>query len=144
MHSYLSTALSRHQAKNIVLLFALVITAVSGARAQTFSIIFNLPLSANSPWGSLMMDQAGNIYGTTTLSNTESGTAFKLKNSRGSWLFNPLLTFTQPDGMTPYSGLTVGPGGALYGTTVDGGTFNAGTVYALRPPQTFCRSVTRP
>ncbi|HKD83664.1 MAG TPA: choice-of-anchor tandem repeat GloVer-containing protein [Terriglobales bacterium] len=144
MHSYLSTALSRHQAKNIVLLFALAITAVSGARAQTFSIIFNLPLSANSPWGSLMMDQAGNIYGTTTLSNTESGTAFKLKNSRGSWLFNPLLTFTQPDGMTPYSGLTVGPGGALYGTTVDGGTFNAGTVYALRPPQTFCRSVTCP
>ena len=144
MHSYLSATLPRHQTRNIVLLFALAIAAVSGACAQTFSIIFNLPLSANSPWGSLTMDAAGNLYGTTTLSNTDAGTAFELKNSRGSWLFNPLLTFTQPDGMTPYSGLTIGPGGALYGTTADGGTLNDGTVYVLRPPQTVCRSVSCP
>jgi uncharacterized repeat protein (TIGR03803 family) len=144
MHSYLSATGSRLQARSIVLLFSLAIAAVSGARAQTFSIIFNLPLSANSPWGSLTMDAAGNFYGTTTLSDTESGTAFELKNSRGSWLFSPLLTFTQPDGMTPYSGLTIGPGGALYGTTADGGTFNDGTVYALRPSQTFCREVLCP
>ena len=144
MHNYPSAALPGHQTRSLVLVFALAIAAVSGARAQTFSIIYNLPVSANSPWGSLTMDAAGNLYGTTTVSNSESGTAFELKNRSPFWLFSPLLTFTAPDGMTPDSGLTIGPGGALYGTTIDGGTFNSGTVYSLRPPQTFCRSVNCP
>jgi uncharacterized repeat protein (TIGR03803 family) len=144
MHRHLSVVMSNHKAMRIVILFTFAIAVVSGGHAQTFSIIFNLPPSANSPWGSLTMDAAGNLYGTTTLSETESGTAFELKNSRGSYLFRPLLTFIQPDGMTPYAGLTFGPGGALYGTTGDGGTYNAGTVYALRPPRTFCRAVSCP
>ena len=141
MNSDLSAPCSRSLSRNVVLLLALAIVTGCGASAQTFSIIYSLPVSANTPWGSLTMDAAGNIYGTTTQSHTQSGTAFELKKWSGSWLFSSLITFTQPDGITPDAGLTIGPGGALYGTTIDGGTYNAGTVYALRPPQTFCRSV---
>src|SRR5262249_15703320 len=41
----------------------------------------------------------------------------------------------QPDGIFPYAGLVSDSSGALYGTTVFGGTLdNLGTVYQLTPP----------
>jgi uncharacterized repeat protein (TIGR03803 family) len=36
----------------------------------------------------------------------------------------------------------IGPNGALYGTTADGGgENNFGVVFELRPPPTFCRAI---
>ena len=144
MHRYVSAARVSPQMRNFILLLALTIAAFPGARAQTFSIIFNLPVSANMPWGALTLDAAGNLYGTTMLSNNQNGTAFQLKNSHGTYLFTPLITFTEPGGSVPYAGMTFGPGGALYGTTGNGGTYDAGTVYALRPPRTLCRTINCP
>jgi uncharacterized repeat protein (TIGR03803 family) len=46
------------------------------------------------------------------------------------------------DGAEPIGGVVFGPNGALFGTTQQGGAENDGTVYALRPPSTVCRSVT--
>src|SRR5215831_19202660 len=106
MSFYRSAAKSTFQTKSILLVLAVVIAASAGASAQTFSIVFNLPTSANMPWGALTMDAAGNLYGTTTLSNTFTGTAFQLKSSHGTYLLNPLLNFSEPDGSIPYSGMT--------------------------------------
>src|SRR5271165_3965855 len=46
--------------------------------------------------------------------------------------FTVLHTFTGPDGLTPYSGVTLDRGGNLYGTTYGGGASGLGTVYQLK------------
>ena len=38
------------------------------------------------------------------------------------------------DGGDVYSGVVIGSGGVLYGTTFSGGSANAGTVFSLTPP----------
>jgi uncharacterized repeat protein (TIGR03803 family) len=43
-----------------------------------------------------------------------------------------LHTFTGPDGLTPYSGVTLDRAGNLYGTTYGGGASQLGTVYELK------------
>jgi uncharacterized repeat protein (TIGR03803 family) len=59
-----------------------------------------------------------------------------------TWVFSPLYEFTGGrDGKYPIGELVIGPDGALYGTTQQGGDEGDGVVYALRPPVTFCRSV---
>ena len=45
-----------------------------------------------------------------------------------------LHAFTgRPDGANPYAGVTLGPSGALYGTTYIGGADNEGTIYRCSP-----------
>lgn len=43
-----------------------------------------------------------------------------------------LHTFSGPDGLYPYSGVTLDRAGNLYGTTYGGGANQAGTVYQLK------------
>ena len=61
------------------------------------------------------------------------------------WTFTPLYSFQGGnDGYSPEARIIVGPDGALYGTTLRGGsgcyTLGCGTVYQLRPPTTLCKS----
>src|SRR5262249_26799002 len=46
--------------------------------------------------------------------------------------FTVLHTFSGPDGLTPYSGVTLDSAGNLYGTTYLGGSNDMGTVYQLK------------
>jgi uncharacterized repeat protein (TIGR03803 family) len=49
--------------------------------------------------------------------------------------FNTLYEFQgPPDGYSPESGVIIGPGGVLYGTTYIGGSASKGTVFSLTPP----------
>jgi uncharacterized repeat protein (TIGR03803 family) len=97
------------------------------------------------------IDHAGNVYGTTTFGGDRSplycagnggcGTVYRANLKNGSWLFTPLYDFHGgDDGSNPYSSVTVGPDGALYGTTVDGGG-GGGTIYKLTPPPRLCHQV---
>jgi uncharacterized repeat protein (TIGR03803 family) len=92
------------------------------------------------PVGSLVLDGAGNLYGTTLFGGIdEQGTVFKLKpNSDGTWTESVLYRFRGgSDGASPYGGLIFDLGGNLYGTTWTGGVFNCthgcGTVFKLEP-----------
>lgn len=57
----------------------------------------------------------------------------------GSVLAAPAQTFTKlqffngANGANPYVGLTQGPDGSLYGTTIDGGAYGAGNVFKIEP-----------
>jgi uncharacterized repeat protein (TIGR03803 family) len=68
------------------------------------------------------------------------GTVYSLTppaSSSGAWSETVLHRFQRSDGFSPEAGVTIGPGGVLYGTTYEGGTGpfgNNGTVYAVRPP----------
>jgi len=51
-------------------------------------------------------------------------------------IFTNLYNFSDTPAAAPNSGVAIGPGGVLYGTTPDGGAFNAGAVCSLTPPAT--------
>jgi uncharacterized repeat protein (TIGR03803 family) len=94
-----------------------------------------------SPQAGLIMDAAGNLYGTTPYGGSPNclvdigvdgcGTVFELVMSSTGYTENVLYTFTGPDGATPYAGLTMDSSGNLYGTTYNGGACEHGTVFEL-------------
>ena len=72
-----------------------------------------------------------------------------MKEVNGSWLFTTLLNFDGTNGLIPYSKPVFGDGGALYGTTLEGGTslaceFGCGAVYNVLPSGTICKAVSCP
>ncbi len=92
------------------------------------------------PNGSLIMDAAGNLYGTTNLGGVDNrGTVFKLSPSQGGgWEETLLYSFGSGgvnDGGAPNGGLIMDAAGNLYGMTGSGGTYAEGTVFELSPGQ---------
>jgi len=86
------------------------------------------------PNAPLVMDAAGNLYGTTLaggntdcFQNGGCGIVFKLsKNGNGKVLY----TFSgSVDGARPEAPLLLAPDGKLYGTTTSGGNYGLGTVF---------------
>jgi hypothetical protein len=105
--------------------------------------IFNFPGPDESvnPSSNLIMDSAGNLYGTTSGRVSGCvfggcGTAFELTlNTGGAYVYESLYSFTDfpPDGGSPDAGLIFGLSGSLLGTTEDGGNANEGAVFAITP-----------
>lgn len=86
------------------------------------------------PVGSLVLDQSGNLYGTTTQGGTGVvGTVFELSSTDGkTWSENVLYNFTgNNDGGEPMGNVLLGSDGAIYGTTAGYGAGNYGVVYRL-------------
>jgi uncharacterized repeat protein (TIGR03803 family) len=82
------------------------------------------------PYGGVIFDQAGNLYGTASYSGPDgAGTVFELVPTNGSWTFTVLHSFAGSEG--PYGGLTMDAAGNLYGTTFAGGVNQHGSVYKL-------------
>jgi len=94
------------------------------------------------PWGTLIRDSAGDLFGTTSEGGARcgscAGTVFKLSLSQGVWKETVLHRFrgtSFSDGEAPLAGLTMDGQGNLYGTTNYGGATCAdcGTVFKLVP-----------
>src|ERR1017187_9485491 len=89
-----------------------------------------------SPQASLVLDGAGNLYGTTFYGGSYGGgTVFRF-NAQGEVL---LHSFSGTDGADPNAELILDAAGNLYGTTVDGGTSNKGTAFEITntPPVAY-------
>jgi uncharacterized repeat protein (TIGR03803 family) len=101
-----------------------------------------------NPYGNLIIDSAGNLYGTTEFGGLSCsgffcgvGTVYKLSPAGGGlWTETILYNFQAPgDGIYPEAGLTMDSAGNLYGTTGFGGntticnTLGCGTVFELSP-----------
>ena len=88
----------------------------------------------STPYGNLIFDSVGNLYGTTPTGGTGEGVVFQLvPNSDGSWTENVLHTFTGSEGYDSYGGLIFDHGEQnLYGVTTWGGAYRGGTVFRLR------------
>jgi len=139
------TAALRASAAALIVMF-LGFAAMPAAQAQTYQVLYNFTGNGSNgvpyfPYAGLAITAGGNLYGTTMRGGTyENGTAFRLKRAGSGWLLNVLYSFQGgSDGASPVSGVTIGPGGVLYGTTEAGGDPSCGigggcgTVYSLRP-----------
>jgi uncharacterized repeat protein (TIGR03803 family) len=89
------------------------------------------------PYGGLIFDAAGNLYGTTADGGGKGyGTVFELApEAAGRWKEKILHNFSYngKDGYAPYASLIFDSVGNLYGTTLQGGTYGTGTVFELMP-----------
>jgi uncharacterized repeat protein (TIGR03803 family) len=111
----------------VVLLLATPIGA-AGASVSTKVIYgFRGDEKGEYPATELVLDPAGNLFGTTVLGGeVGTGTVFELTRSSHGWKHSILYSFSGgADGGQPYGGVTVGPQGELYGTAVIGGTGGA-------------------
>ncbi len=93
----------------------------------------------DSPVGGLVIDQSGNLYGSTIgggTAATPEGTVFELiPASSGPWTEKTLWNFMGgKDGSILKYGVIIGAAGKLYGTTqYNGGLTGNGTVFQLTP-----------
>ena len=86
--------------------------------------------------GSLIIDAAGNLYGATDAGGTYGllGTAFELKRSGDFWTETVLHDFAGPgDGFSPVGPLARDSNGNLYGIASNGGLYDHGTVWEIKP-----------
>ena len=103
----------------------------------TYTILYSFQngVDGEAPNGNLLIDPSGNLYGTTSVGQTTNGTVFELKRppqQNDSWTHDTLFTFNGTDGFTPNA--LAFSGGALYGTTAEGGSSNyTGSVFQLKP-----------
>jgi hypothetical protein len=108
----------------------------AGGTTWTQTTIYNFQNLADGslPFGGLIFDAAGNLYGTNTGGGTyNAGVAFKLSpGSGGSWTFTPLYSFGQSNqSVPPSSPLTLDAAGNLYGITLGGGRYFYGSAFKL-------------
>jgi uncharacterized repeat protein (TIGR03803 family) len=117
----------------LTILVVLTVVAAPSAQAHTFKSLYSFVNSPDgaTPYGALIKDKSGNLYGTTRAGGSSgAGTVFEVnpKTKQETVLYS----FTgQPDGATPFSGLVIDKSGNLYGTTFAGGSFNDGIVYKV-------------
>jgi uncharacterized repeat protein (TIGR03803 family) len=81
-------------------------------------------------------DGTAPLYATTTTGGTHGGgVVFRLAHAMGSLnetvLYNFCASAGCPDGQTPSTGVVIDGTGALFGTTVTGGTNNQGALFKL-------------
>ena len=84
------------------------------------------------PYGGLVRDAKGNLYGTTYFGGVSgAGTVFRLSKTGKQKV---LHSFSGgKDGGYPVAGVIIDAAGNLYGTTLQGGDFGAGTVFKVNP-----------
>jgi uncharacterized repeat protein (TIGR03803 family) len=89
-----------------------------------------------NPYGGVVRDSAGNLYGTTYQGGkSNAGVVYRLNKSNEE---SVLYTFTGPtDGSNPQNGVIRDSAGNLYGTAYQGGTDNWGTVFKVDSSKQF-------
>ncbi len=125
----------------VCVVFLLLSPASASSRAKI--LLSFKPTQGAHPWGTLIFDTAGNLYGTTQEGGTPNcgprykgcGTIFQLAPQfDGTWTPQILYRFRGgSDGDLVYAGVILDGAGNLYGTTAAGGANDFGTAYELSP-----------
>jgi uncharacterized repeat protein (TIGR03803 family) len=125
-------------ALTMAVLCLLLIVGFQPAEAQTETVLYSFCARTGCPDGSnpradLVMDTAGNLYGTTLYGGTSGvGTVFELSPSGTETVLHSFAA-SHTDGHYPYAGLLMDTTGNLYGTAQSGGAKGLGTVFKLSP-----------
>lgn len=127
-----------------ILALTMPLFAVSVKTLYSFCSSGNNCPDGSSPFGGVILDSAGNLYGTTYWGGTGQscsiegcGTVFELIQNSGKWTERVLYSFCSAsnctDGAQPGSGMIFDKAGNLYGTTYRGGAYGLGTIFELTP-----------
>jgi hypothetical protein len=121
----------------------------------TYAILYSFPTAKQGyvPWGDLVFDSVGNLYGATYFGGGKGttcdafykycGAIFELsppQTKGGAWTEQVLHSFAGgTDGANPTGGLVLNNAGAIFGTTSAGGSTDCqgpgcGTAFELEPP----------
>jgi uncharacterized repeat protein (TIGR03803 family) len=110
-----------------------------GTYSATLLYAFTGGADGQQPVSGVVLDKAGNIYGTTpTGGSMGDGVVFEVSpNSDGTWSENVIHNFgeTSSDAVEPLSNLLMDAAGNLYGAAGEGGsgTYRGGAVFELSP-----------
>jgi len=116
---------------------------VGGAWKENVLYTFSGGADGANPYSALLLGPTGALFGTTLKGGaTGNGVVFKLvppTSAGGPWTEKVIYNFMgDADGSAPIGNLVLGAGGALFGTTLEGGNaacaLGCGTVYKLLPP----------
>jgi uncharacterized repeat protein (TIGR03803 family) len=147
----MKTTRTRHLVSAALALAAIAFNLEVRAQAQTETVLydFNEAGQGEIPGSRLLVDQAGNLYGTTTYGGNTSlsnickgvgcGVVFELSPGSSGWTEKILYTFAGGvGGGQPSSTLIFDAAGNLYGTTTLGGdltgcTNGCGVVFKISP-----------
>jgi len=105
----------------------------NGTWKETILYNFGPPATGFSPIGGVILDKAGNLYGTTGYGGPcDCGVVYRLShNQNDTWTYTVLHEFSNFDGALPYSALTFDSHGNLFGTTLGGGAYGVGVVFEI-------------
>src|ERR1022692_4939538 len=99
---------------------------------ETVLYSFTGGADGGGPTAGVILDSAGNLYGTATYSSAGAGVVYKLDSTgHETVLFTFTGTYSGGDGNTPVAGVIRDSAGNLYGTTEHGGTASGGVVYKV-------------
>ncbi len=110
-----------------------------GQYQQSVLHSFNCFDEGKNPYGGVILDAQGNLYGTTVAggsggvcSGDGCGVVFKLAPSGGGWTETVLYSFGDaPDAAGPGSAVVFDSAGNILSTAPDGGAFGVGAVFEL-------------
>jgi len=122
-------------ARNLVCALALALfVPVAAAHASTFKVLhsFSAGLDGCYPVAGLIIDGAGNLYGTTAGGYPcNCGTVFEIPPNGSE---TPLYDFTcGSNGDGPDDTLVMDYKGNLYGATIEGGSIGCGVIFKVAP-----------
>lgn len=83
------------------------------------------------PYGGVIADKSGNLYGTTAYGGAGYGTVFMLAPNGAETVLHDFAGGS--DGENPQAGLIADKAGDLYGTTLLGGAGGYGTIFEIAP-----------
>ena len=109
---------------------------LTASNGWAFNLLYSL--SGSMPYAdgvlySMIMDPAGNLYGTTFENGAYNlGNVFKLTRGSGGWTYTDLHDFTGgSDGAYPVGSLAIDSSGNLYGATEAGGNTSSNCFVSL-------------
>jgi uncharacterized repeat protein (TIGR03803 family) len=117
---------------------------VDPAGKATLLYSFTGGTDGGGPWGPVVQDKAGNLYGATGFGGDLTSLCAEVNNTPGCGVvfeidatgqYSVLHTFDGTDGQWAYYGVIRDAAGNLYGTTAEGGTKTCycGTVFKVEP-----------
>jgi len=142
-------------ALSLAIVLVAAVVATGSAQAQSYTpYVYSFPGTPGGAYpagaGLVLDTSSGYLYGTTYYGGTQlcngsggCGTVFKIDTN-----LNPAsVLYSFPmyagDGEYPYAGVVLDGSGNLYGTTVQGGTYGAGTVFKLGTSEQVLHSFPR-
>jgi uncharacterized repeat protein (TIGR03803 family) len=112
--------------------FEIAKTATGYASTHTTLVTFTGDSHGGAPYGSLIADAHGDLFGTTSGGGAPGpGTVFEIAKTANASTPTTLVSFNGTNGASPVGSLIADAHGDLFGTTSGGGVNNDGTVFEI-------------